>query len=114
MCFIKFIFLYLQNYLFADKPETITFQPPDSEYSVIKDAVIPNVTCSANCFPVCQYEWYKDNNPTPISTSSVLSLGAARINTAGLYSCRAVNSLDSIRKDFAVTVKCEYNLLIYN
>lgn len=98
--------------MFADRPNNATLTPSSTLYTVVSGVdVIPEVKCSANCNPTCQFQWFKGGGPDPIQQGALLTLGAAAVEKAATYRCRAWNRLGEVNKEIGVNVLRELRVL---
>ncbi|KAJ8311173.1 hypothetical protein KUTeg_011274 [Tegillarca granosa] len=91
-----------------DGPLTATFTPSTTSYSITEQGTIPDITCTADCYPNCNYRWTKDGQVTSHVSDSILSLRNINRNDTGVYRCTSWN--DHGTKDsnnINVDVKCE-------
>lgn len=47
------------TFCFSDGPDRAILNPSNTSYSVNTNSLIPAVTCSADCNPPCDINWYK-------------------------------------------------------
>ncbi|XP_076438582.1 hemicentin-2-like [Babylonia areolata] len=95
---------YVMNPLYP--PETPVLTPPDGSYAVSSGDVIPDVKCTSDCNPPCNYNWFK--GVQIFQSGATLSLGSVDKTDAGNYFCRARNTLDF--KDAPVIVTVQDNV----
>ncbi|KAK3586303.1 hypothetical protein CHS0354_035087, partial [Potamilus streckersoni] len=68
----------------------------------------PDITCSATCYPPCDYRWYHDR--TMYSSGATLSLGVIEKKTSGgNYTCEAYNKFLGLDRSSSISV----NITIY-
>lgn len=68
-----------------------------------------NVTCSAECWPKCDYRWTGPNSF--LYKSDKLQLNGLLRNDSGQYICTATNSILNRTQQTGITVNihCKYN-----
>ena len=80
---------------FLEQPNGISIS---DEKPVVAKGSSSEIECSASGFPIPEVSWYKDNvrvkNQVSESGRSTLVLKDMDHNHAGLYACRAVNTID--------------------
>lgn len=69
---------------------------------------IRNITCWADCHPVCNYTWTYPDKTTNV-TSYFYKYALEKIHD-GEYTCRAFNEIGSKEKTIRVVVNCKYNV----
>ncbi|XP_060083486.1 hemicentin-2-like [Ylistrum balloti] len=81
--------------------DSISFEPQQDTVDVAENHTITDVTCSADCRPLCTYTWSKSgtNYPNPLSLSM-----ATRTN-AGQYTCTASNTVSQGTKTWNLFVR---------
>ncbi|KAH3812747.1 hypothetical protein DPMN_141186 [Dreissena polymorpha] len=67
----------------------ITLNPSNLLYTILEGQTLANITCSADCNPVCSFIWRKSG--IMVSNTGVLPLGSVTRNHAGSYECTANN-----------------------
>ncbi|CAC5388719.1 unnamed protein product [Mytilus coruscus] len=85
-------------------PETINVSPRtrSDTYTRTEGGSISNITCSADCYPVCKYTWtYPDNTTLPRSYFYEYAL--EKIHD-GVYTCKAFNEVGYKEKSITVIV----------
>lgn len=66
-----------------------------------------SVSCSADCKPECQLQWYK--NASTASTGSILHIPKLAKNDNGNYTCRAGNGYGiDANKTLYLVVNCKF------
>ncbi|PVD27513.1 hypothetical protein C0Q70_12675 [Pomacea canaliculata] len=83
-------------------PDRAILNPSNTSYSVNTNSLIPAVTCSADCNPPCDINWYKGTAIT--QTGPQLSLGSADKSKAGNYFCRVENTQGKKESPVSITV----------
>ncbi|CAC5425121.1 unnamed protein product [Mytilus coruscus] len=86
----------------ADAPETVVLSPSTEVYTRTEGGSISSITCSADCYPVCNFTWtYPDNRTLPRSYFNEYSLKKTH---DGEYTCRAFNEIGYKEKSITVIV----------
>lgn len=88
----------------SDGPENIILIPGNESYTVHAGDNFPNVKCQADCYPGCDYRWYKDS--TFLTLSTTLVLGVLNDTDAAIYHCVVNRSVTVLRKSFKMNVIC--------
>ncbi|KAL3860932.1 hypothetical protein ACJMK2_007027, partial [Sinanodonta woodiana] len=62
---------------------------PNQTFELVQFSPL-SVSCSANCFPSCQYRWTGPGNYS-YGNTGVLSVPQIRRDQAGVFTCTAMN-----------------------
>ena len=100
----KFTYLFI-----LDGPDSIQLLPNMSLY-VLKEASPLNMTCLADCFPTCTYDWVKQESMASITTNQHMSIENTTRDHSGIYECTAINEElnQSTSINLTVLVRCKY------
>ncbi|XP_060084872.1 hemicentin-1-like [Ylistrum balloti] len=81
--------------------DSISFEPQQDSVDVVENQTITDVTCSANCRPLCFLTWSKSGTYYP----NPLNLSMATRTNAGQYTCRAFNPVSYGTKTWNLIVR---------
>lgn len=97
--------------LSLDGPDDMMLSPASTSYIRYEQESL-NVTCSAECWPQCDYGWTGPNSF--LSKSNELQLNGLLRNESGQYVCTATNSILNRTQQTGITVNihCKYNSLM--
>ncbi|XP_060606174.1 hemicentin-1-like [Ruditapes philippinarum] len=92
--------------IYGPDADTTRLSPPNTQYTLNEGVTLPDITCSGECYPRCNYEWLKSG--TTVNNRAVLSLGQLFKTDASIYTCEVTNSnsttISEIRKQVTVNV----------
>ena len=101
----------VSKFAISDGPDSVSLTPNNTTYTINEYASLNDITCNADCYPVCTYVWTKQGYSSQMSTTSVLSFekGVSR-NYAGMYKCIATNPGSNRQGSVVLTihVRCKY------
>ena len=95
----------------SDGPDSVSLTPNIKTYTIDEYTALNDITCNADCYPVCTYVWTKQGYSSQMSTTSVLSFGkGVSRNYAGMYTCIATNPRSNRQGSAVLTihVRCKY------
>ncbi|XP_062570195.1 uncharacterized protein LOC134232252 isoform X2 [Saccostrea cucullata] len=83
---------------------SVGLSPNVTVLEVEQGAVIPRITCVADCVPDCDYQWTREyRNTMWYRSGATLSLGNATVAEVGIHTCKASNYVRSQRYEQTVT-----------
>jgi len=112
-CIIVYVFLSL---FIIDGPQSVTIHPPETTMTVEEGAIIPPITCIADCYPNCTIQWIITTKSENITrTGALLNLQTANRDDDGTYRCVAIaknpippelRRRESVSVNISVQCKC--------
>ncbi|XP_069115889.1 cell adhesion molecule 1-like [Argopecten irradians] len=83
---------------------TVSLSPTDDMYTGNEGDVIPAITCTADCRPLCTFVWTRPDK-TNFTASSTLSLWRLERSEHGTYICSAVNTYGEATLTYSIYVR---------
>jgi hypothetical protein len=74
-------------------------------YNETEGNKLESITCSADCQPVCSYQWIHPNGDPYNDTS--LTIESLQKQHHGIFTCKAQNNIGNYTTSINVTVNCK-------
>ena len=87
-------------------PDRVRISPPYRFYTKTEGNKLESITCSADCRPVCSYQWIHPNGDT--YSDSTLTIGSLQKQHHGIFTCKAQNIIGNYISSINVTVNCKF------
>lgn len=103
---ISIVFIFI--FILVGPGDSLGFIPPSTHVNKTLGEYFGPITCSAACYPECQYEWTMQSRPT--TRESTLNITSLTKDDDGIYSCKAWNEVYTSGKSitFNVTINCKF------
>ena len=84
----------------------MSISPSITSYNKEQGNTLDSITCSADCRPVCSYQWMHPNGER--NNSAHLTIDSLQKQDHGIFTCKAYNEIGpDINTSINVTVNCK-------
>jgi hypothetical protein len=82
--------------------------PKKTHYNLVSGDIIPDITCSSECYPPCNISWGEH------SERETLSLGTVKTEDSGEYTCTASRiGGQTIQQTVSIFVAGKFSLILH-